>query len=369
MSKKILLIGDLHLKDDIPGYIDAQINHISSYVLPKGIAPYTNLEAKTETLYDLVVFLGDVFDKRQPRPSVFLKFKYLIDGITMAGINVVILRGNHDSQNKSDDGVSLLNALYKVEHSEYDGTAFGYCVVASKPRNLGFHGAGIYLLPHYENQDFIRECLENNTKTHGNIVLGHFGFKGSHNSNGDNDSEIPVEDFRNPTYLGHIHHYRNTGNITVIGTPYSTSFQEAFKENFMGELEPTGVYPNRTFDFKAIPVSGGPRYLVYDLNELEKHQDVLNDETYFNILRVLVDPTREGNELEMIKDIRSKYKVKWVDIRYKQYINDKNKDSVSDFRPNRELHTINESIIEDYLNNNSIGIPPEELMKELKSIE
>lgn len=365
MSKKILLVGDLHLKDDIPGYIDAQINHISSYVLPEAAAPYTHLESKATSKYDLVVFLGDVFDKRQPRPSVFLKFKYLIDGITMAGINVAILRGNHDSQNKSDDGVSILNALYKPEHSEYDGTSFGYCIVARNYTSIGFDGARLELIPHYENQDTIKALLEKSSST----VLGHFGFKGSHNSNGDNDSEIPVEDFRNPTYLGHIHHYRSTGNITVIGTPYSTSFQEAFKENFMGELEPTGVYPNRTFDFKAIPVSGGPRYLVYDLNELEKHQDVLNDETYFNILRVLVDPTREGNELEMIKDIRSKYKVKWVDIRYKQYINDKNKDSVSDFRPNRELHTINESIIEDYLNNNSIGIPPEELMKELKSIE
>ena len=55
---------------------------------------------------DNVVFLGDVFDKRSPSPECILDVRNLFQGVKK---NVFILRGNHDSASKADDGVTILS--------------------------------------------------------------------------------------------------------------------------------------------------------------------------------------------------------------------------------------------------------------------
>ena len=56
--------------------------------------------------------MGDVFMYRKPSPSELLALDDVLSYITdIHGADVVILRGNHDSETKADDGVTALSVF------------------------------------------------------------------------------------------------------------------------------------------------------------------------------------------------------------------------------------------------------------------
>ena len=338
---QMLIIGDLHLRDDIPGYLESQCKFIEDTIKQAAIHDtHDQLE---------VMLLGDVFDKRNPSVKVMLALKNLLDKITSWGYAVYIIEGNHDAVSKADDGVTAL--------SLFDGAGVNVFNYFHNGEDMQGTKA---IIPHYENEETIKKHLAS-IKYKRTTVFGHFGYHGSLNSAGDNDFRIPLECFNNLTFLGHIHHYSATDKVVVVGTPYTTSFQEAGKPNYVVYYKHNG----RKASWEAVTAVGGPRHHVCKIEDLHK----LNlEKENFNLVRVMMNPLKELNDLDIISQIKTNYPlINWVDLRFNTITDTKVEQSY--YRPDRQLFNINEAIIEDYIDSSATALDKKDLLAGLKDLD
>lgn len=332
---KTLIIGDLHLDNKIPGALEAQIDSVMDIIIHHG----SNV--------DRIVFLGDVFMMRRPKPSVLLGFKKLLSKIDSlysfenSRIEVFILRGNHDSENKNDDGVTALS-LFNTSKVDLN--------IITQAESC----EGISFIPHYEDEEKIREALNECKKDW--TCFGHFGYFGSLNSAGDNDFSLVLSDFKCRTYLGHIHTYKTEGNITVVGTPYTTCFSEAGKDSV--------IILERDGEPEVIPVTSGPRHLVMKLDDVEGNLDFINDPNYFTYLRILVNTTDEDKK--EISGVISLLKIPYYEFKFVPVIYDIKE--LSDYDPSTPVFSVTPDLLEEYINHSETLLGKEQLMAGLKTI-
>jgi len=273
---------------------------------------------------------------RKPSPSELLAFKEILSSVE--GKETVVIRGNHDSETKADDGVTALSVF---DSMDVHIVAHTYTNKLKKR---------VYI-PHYENEEHIIHQLE--VAPEGYTVFGHFGYAGCLNSVGDADFSLGLRHFGNTTYLGHIHGFlqgqgglRETGaTVTCLGTPYTTNYGEAFKECFYAILSGDKV------EYKS-PLCG-PRHLVYDSKDVEANLDTINDPRFTTFLRVMVDADHYPIPYEQLN-------VHAVDVKYSPVFNE---EEISSYQPERDLFTINEMIISDYVDQANSTIPAETLME------
>ena len=328
---KTLVIGDLHFDNKPFGLLEAQADAV------KDIFKIAQSDHKD---LDTVVFLGDLMMHRKPYPRVLLALKDVIDFISPQVHKVYILRGNHDSENKSDDGVTALSLLEsnKVE------------VVTHIHRD---DLTRQYFIPHYEDEEKIKELLAEVPEDY--MVFGHFGYRGSLNSAGDADFGINISEFNSPTILGHIHRYGRTENVTLLGTPYTTNYTEHKKENYYAIVDS---------EVSIHPVDFGPRHLIMDQELVEENLDWINDPNYFTLLRINLSTFKEDRE--NIADLIDQLEVGYVEVKYKAVFDDR--DEQSDFDPINPVVEINEDIIERYINASPTQISKEKLLEGLQLI-
>jgi len=103
---------------------------------------------------------------RNPSPLVLVSFKKYLDKWTEKGMHVHLLRGNHDSADKSDNGITALQVYASKEVHVWN--EFGEYNVQGSFRRF---------IPHYENEETIRGYLSQCPKDA--QVFGHFGYLGS----------------------------------------------------------------------------------------------------------------------------------------------------------------------------------------------
>jgi DNA repair exonuclease SbcCD nuclease subunit len=337
MKNKTLVIGDLHLENKIPGLLDAQCKCIK--------------KIKKEHNCPSIVLLGDVFNNRRPKPSVILAAYGLVHNLlspstSHGGTSTVhVLRGNHDSENKNDDGISAISLLGEDD--------FGVVKHIQTLENSNYTNT---FIPHYEDENKIREDLKNVKQ--GSIVFGHFGYFGSLNSAGDNDFSLVLSDFTNRTYLGHIHTYKREGNVTLVGTPYTTSFTEAGKDSYVVLVGDDGE------EDEKILIDHGPRHLIIEIDNILDNLEFINDPNYFTLLRVVI-PTA-NDEREDIGSILNKVKVGYVEVKYKPVIYDIHQLSTLD--PDNPVIEVSDSLVEEYINHSETLLPKEDLMSGLQTI-
>lgn len=326
MSK--LVIGDIHFHDKYPGYLDHQVDS-----LIKIIKKYT---------VDELVFLGDVFHKRSPSPTELLAAKKLFYNCSFYYDNVYVIMGNHDAQNKSDNGITSLSLF------END-----YITVITSPLEVG----DSVFIPHYENEDLVKDAIKKykNKKW----MFGHFGYKGCVNSIGNYDFNIEPKDIKPNTVLGHIHEYKKLDNITILGTPYQTDFTGQNANRYVGLIKDNNL--------ELKPAIYGPRYISCDFEDLDKNIKKYNKNNNYVIARVYIDKFIVDNVRDFRQQILDKYDIiKYIDIKFSGEL--KSNEKVSNYTPKASLASINEVIIEDYLEENITSIPKEELLEGLKLI-
>ena len=324
---RTLVITDLHLNCRVPGLLGAQQECVKRIV--------------REERPDEVIIMGDVFTHRKPSPSALIAFKKILQFINYSCdtcIPVTVLRGNHDSENKSDDGITALSifnypGVNIITHSELD------------------HKNKRAYIPHYENEKTIIEYLE--TVPTDYQIFGHFGYDGCLNSVGDADFALGLSNFRSDTLLGHIHDYskrrggtkENPTSVVCLGTPYTTNYGEAFKENFYAILEDGEI------EYKK--VTHGPRHLVYNADNIKSNLTTINDLEYFTFLRIIIGEDHSEIPLDDIK-------VAYVDIKYAPVFDE---EQVSNYAPERDLFSINDVIIEDYVKQAITTLSVEKIME------
>ncbi len=324
-----LVIGDLHFDNKPMGMLDAQKEAIIKICKE-------NPDCKR------VIFLGDLMMHRNPRPSVLLALKEVIDVVSKDKA-VYILRGNHDSVTKADDGITALSlfespSVRVVTQTWYD------------------HKNKYAFIPHYEDEQKIKDDLNNAPE--GYTVFGHFGYYGVLNSAGDADFSLSLSDFKNPTILGHIHKEGRNGNVTVLGTPYSTNFGEAGKDCFYGILGEDGL--------EKIPSLWGPRHLVVDYDNVEDNLDWINkdnDPAEFTLLRINISTIDEDQD--RIADLCDKLTVGSLEIKYKPLLDEK-----EEFETDGRVFTtaLNDDLIDHYINSSKTKINKDDLLSGLKLI-
>jgi len=326
---RTLVIGDLHFDNKPYGLLNAQ----------RGTTIDIYNDALKSGPIDDVIFLGDLMMHRKPYPRVLLALKEVVDYISEKS-NVFILRGNHDSETKADDGVTALS-LFESKNV----TIITHILVDDVSRRV--------YIPHYEDETRIKEALV--TVPPGYTVFGHFGYYGSLNSAGDNDFFLTPADFSNFTILGHIHQYSRGENIALLGTPYTTNFAEYKKESFYGIIE-----DNR---LEAFPIEFGPRHLVVDYDMVEENLDWINDGRYFTLLRINIDTVNEdqNNITELINKLNTGY----VEIKYKPLVDTSDEVVIDSINP---VTDINDSLIEEYINSSTTTIGKDTLLSGLKLI-
>ena len=268
---------------------------------------------------DNVVFLGDVFDKRSPSPECILDVRNLFQGVKK---NVFILRGNHDSASKADDGVTILSLLER--NAVF--SAAGSIKVITKPAVIGNY----HFIPHYENEQVIKEELGKSPD--GAIVFGHFGYEGSLNNAGDADFAICPDDFNRTTFLGHIHQHHTRENIKVLGTPYSTCFHDG-GDKFYAILEDGEV--------EFVDMTTGPIHLTVTPRTLD---DVNDHRNRYVIVRLLLE--RDDMDYN-VYDLKQMYPhvCEW-DIKYLPTYDE---EELSNYKTDVSMFQVNDQILEDYL--------------------
>ena len=165
---KTLVITDLHLSNKLYGFLDEQVKCIIKICA----------DAEPEN----IIIMGDVFMNRRPSPSELLGFKQILDYVSSRS-SVTVLRGNHDSETKADDGITALSVF---ESSFTDVTIIKHTTKDPATRRV--------YIPHYENQETIKKALDEVPE--GFMVFGHFGYRGCLNSAGDADFGIPLTHFK-----------------------------------------------------------------------------------------------------------------------------------------------------------------------------
>jgi len=330
---RTLVLTDLHFTDKPQGLLAAQRKCIERICE----------EEKPEE----VIIMGDLVMHRRPSPKVLLALKSIMDKLVSTGVSVILLRGNHDSETKADDGVTALslfdnpiNHVKVVTHTWIDG--------ASKR----------VFIPHYEDEFIIKKALEHTPEDY--CVFGHFGYDGCLNSAGDLDFTISFSEFRSPTYLGHIHRFNrkrlqakgSLGEVVILGTPYTTNFGECGKDNRYAVMQDGEV------EYKK--VTHGPRHIVEDYKDLidPRQPEVigwLNDPEYFTMLRVLRARDDENISLDLL-DVAS------IDIKWSP-TTDEVIDGSDSYNPSRDLFSINEVILEDYVDSVDTTLTKEQIME------
>lgn len=337
-----LVIGDTHFRDFYPGYLDAQIDSINKIIRET---------ITTRPHITNIIFLGDIFDRRSPSPTELIKFQQFIHSLPYR-LNLYLLRGNHESETKADDGVTVLT-LFK---ESYAYQALVRPIIHTTQRG------NILFIPHYENEQRIKEDLGN---YNANIVFGHFGFDGVIDASECMDFQIKIEDFKTRTILGHIHHYLDVGKVLVLGTPYTTNFTEADKKNYVLLLETAKT--DTGYVETLIPVEHGIRHMVVDYDQIDGLLEEINNPNYHTLLRVMIQQFDPKSTPNLKEDLSKKLAAKYIEIKYKPIFDENS--PLSDFVPDEPIKTLTEDIIFEYIAQNNSELNKDDILKGLEMLK
>lgn len=247
---KIVLFSDLHSHNFAP----------YSRQLPNGrnsrLQDSLNIIEQVENIAiekkaGLVVFLGDLFHSR---------FKIEVDVLSSVAeyiqrladvVNIVVLRGNHDTFDTVGDVHSLVFSGDRIW-------------VVDKPRALGMDGVRLFALPWMESAEDVRNVLK---EAEGDILLMHCGLAegtvgptdrkvDAHLSVGD----LPLDRFK-WVFLGDYHKHQELvpGRVMYCGSPLQLTFGERDETKYIlvldtdtGQVEKIETKAPRFFEFLSI---------------------------------------------------------------------------------------------------------------------
>ena len=339
---RILVIGDTHFESKYDGQLRSQFDTLENII--------------KDTKPNKLVFLGDIFHHRNPDVKTLVMVNEFFANLNyIPGLsNIYIIMGNHDSANKSDDGLTALSVL------EYPGSK----VFLTKTHDC-YPDLGIELIAHSENEKHSIFSLNNCAKDY--IIFGHFGYDGCINLGEYQEFNIKREHFKNNrAILGHIHSFKEDGNLTILGTPWPTNYGESDYPHYVGILD-----RNEDGSWKPLEkyeVKSGPRYYTCPLESLEVMKDEISDPNYFTILRVIVNRVSDETSNDIRDKILRDYNIAYVEVKFQPLLNPKLDNRISDYVPSTKIEALSETVIDKYLEEQSSSIPKEELKAGLEEI-
>ena len=129
---KLMHVGDLHLGKALG---DFDLTKDQEYLLEQ------LLEIAEKQAVDAVLIAGDVYDKAVPSEAATRMLDYFLSSLAKRNINVYMVSGNHDSDERLNYGSSLFETNHIFISSKYDGNLYKQTLKA------GGEEADLYLLP------------------------------------------------------------------------------------------------------------------------------------------------------------------------------------------------------------------------------
>ncbi len=239
--------------------------------------------------------LGDFFDDRQ---SINVKSsdvgQYFIETLEEAGIEFVIVGGNHDFYYKKSKKVSSLNIFrrYNVE-------------VVKNPKVIEVEGNKVLLCPWLSTQeeyDALQELAYQEGEKY--ICLGHFEIKGYlnndfHRSYSGMDPEV-MKKFRG-VYSGHFHKRQTKDNITYVGSTLQKDHGETSQEKGITFLNLDDL-SEEFFEFQNVPKH---HTIICDVDLLKSPAKILNekyaDDIAGNFIRLNIIGIHDGDMVTRVE--------------------------------------------------------------------
>lgn len=129
---KLMHIGDLHLGKSLG---DFDLTEDQEFLLEK------LLEIVEKKSVDGVLIAGDVYDKAIPSEAATRMLNYFLSSLAKRNVNVYMVSGNHDSDERLNYGSSLFETNNIFIATKYDGNLY------KQTLQVGEDEADIYLLP------------------------------------------------------------------------------------------------------------------------------------------------------------------------------------------------------------------------------
>lgn len=242
-----MIFTDIHLKE-------SNCNEIKELLIGQGIEI-----CKTRRLKRCFC-LGDVFDSRiAQKQEVLSTWDEILDAYDKAGIEVVCIRGNHDSSDYKSSNSFLkpykhhpnFRLVDDIDIIEEEGYLFG-CIA--------YYDENIWI----ERFEELKECILDQKKNEKLICLGHMEITGSSNLGHVTENKLKPSSFKDfdMTFLGHFHDQQELNEKVIhLGSLIQNNF---------GEDEQKGFWIiNSDLSYELIP-SKGKKYKkqVIDLDTM-----------------------------------------------------------------------------------------------------
>lgn len=213
MTKKVLLVGDPHLKigtiKEAGGFLDGLFEIVES------------------GQYNQVVILGDLFDTFAVIRSEILALWANFLSKASNHSEIVLIVGNHDMAGETGGA-----------HALEPFKSFKNVAVVDKPHTLG--GMTHYVPFYRSNEEFVSVCKN---LPAGSVLFCHQSFNGAQFDNGFYDPhgvDPSAVSHLSAVISGHIHKNQKIGNIWYPGTPYQMNFSDAGENKGVFEIELDG---------------------------------------------------------------------------------------------------------------------------------
>ena len=293
-----IIFTDIHLKE-------SNCQEIKNLLVNQGIKICKDNKIKQ------CFCLGDVFDSRISQKQIILStWDNILDAYDKAGIELICIRGNHDSS----DYTSSDSFLKPFKHYPNFRLIDDIDIVRIRKFLFGciaYYDEDIWI----ERFDELVECIQDEKKGDDKLVcLGHIAITGSRNLGHVTENKLNLKMFKkfDMTFQGHFHDYQEVSETFVhLGSLTQNNFGEDENKGFWV------LYDDLTYDL--IPSEGKKfRKITIDLNsttlkQVDKIVKMFKDENPGNLLRVEF----KGNKDELSSIDKKTYQELGIDVKTK----------------------------------------------------
>lgn len=246
----VIILGDPHIGSGLNiGKSGMGVSLNSRVIDQTFILEWVFNQAIDNFVYDIII-TGDVFDEPKPHPSFIVIFIDWLKKISIEGIKIHIIMGNHDFFRTGTHQVSPLDIISTVEIDN--------CFVYKDLSTFIINNTAFTLLPFRDRKSFL--TISNSTSleilkshidyeensiplTYTKVLVGHMALEGSipvGNEIDDLSNEIfcPLDMFSNYDYvwMGHVHKYQvlqQSPYLAHIGSMDISNFGESDQKKYI----------------------------------------------------------------------------------------------------------------------------------------
>src|SRR5574344_2645865 len=303
MSKKIFMIGDIHLGLGYPTNVDKWLKTHKQY-FENFLIPYLN---NTVEDGDIIITLGDFFDNRNYIPINILNYGIsIIEQISNIAPTHMII-GNHDLWTKSASGVNSVNMMRYIPNVKvYDTTTV-----------INYNGKKLLMMTYIDNRNGQIKEIDNNKNC--DYLFCHSDLNGArmHLSNvlQNNPDKIGIDNFVafKHVYSGHIHREQKTKNFTFVGSIFQMDRNDTDNQK--------GIYILDTDTGKDVFIKNNispifEKIIIKDDNDLDKLSTMTTSNNYIDVSisnNMLINDKKYRHKLEKILEKGSFAKIDYID--------------------------------------------------------